>query len=94
MKDFFFDFLNLRNLPVADKALVFVHVFSFSGNLIAWLEQNQMFASNLLFIIIPGAVYALYRFRQKYKHQEALNRIELQMKMKLLEKLDNSTEDE
>lgn len=87
MKKIFFDFLDMKNLPMADKALVFVHVFGFGGNLIAWLEQNQLFASNLLFVIIPGSVYALFRFRQKYRHQEALNSIELQMNLHKLNTL-------
>jgi hypothetical protein len=95
MKKLFLDFLEMKNLPLADKALVFVHIFGFSGNLFAWLEQNQLFASNLLFVIIPGSIYALFRFRQKYRHQESLNRIELQIKlheMKTLTDADDPTD--
>jgi len=96
MKKMFFEFLEMKNLPLADKALIYVHVFSFSGNLVAWLEQNKVFATNLIFVIVPGAIYALYRFRQKYRHQEALNRIELHMKLNRLRMLENppQTQDE
>jgi hypothetical protein len=67
----------LKSFSPGEKVVVFLNSLGFSSNMIAWVDDNKLFASNLLLFGIPTALYTFYRFRQKFRHQEELNRLEI-----------------
>lgn len=67
----------LKSFSQGEKVVVFLNGLGFSSNMIAWVDDNKLFASNLLLFGIPTALYTFYRFRQKFRHQEELNRLEI-----------------
>lgn len=67
----------LKQFVPGDRVVIFLNTFGFSSNMIAWVDDNKLFASNLLLFGIPTALYTFYRFRQKFRHQEELNRLEI-----------------
>lgn len=77
--------MNHFRIWIENRLHIWLNGAGLSGTFIAWVTNNADILINLLLFSIPTAVYSAYKFNQKYKHQEELNRLEIEERKQELE---------